>query len=290
MLAGCNNSEQATVQTESVVESNSTPKIKEEKNFTIPLSKTVKLEMIWIEPGTFMMGSPSSELGRFDNETQHEVTLTKGYWLGKYEVTQSQYETVIGRNPSKFKGSDMPVEMVNWNDAKEFCAKLTEIEKKEGRLPEGYEYTLPTEAQWEYACRAGTTTAFNNGKNIPTKEQEIEKSCSNLDEVGWYFFNGKKTHSVGQKQPNAWGLYDMHGNVWEWCLDYCDSNLNDGVVTDTYRDGISDPLCKIGSECVRRGGCWVLFAQGCRSAIRNSDASIYRGNYIGFRVALVPVQ
>ncbi|MBO4715993.1 MAG: formylglycine-generating enzyme family protein, partial [Verrucomicrobia bacterium] len=121
------------------------------KDFTIPLSNTVNLDLIWIEPGTFMMGSPENELGRFDDETQHQVTLTQGYWLGKYKVTQSQYKAVMKANPSEFSGDNNPVECVSWNDAMAFCAKLTEIEKAANRLPVGYEYTLPTEAQWEYA-------------------------------------------------------------------------------------------------------------------------------------------
>ncbi|MBR4250325.1 MAG: SUMF1/EgtB/PvdO family nonheme iron enzyme, partial [Verrucomicrobia bacterium] len=126
LLAGCNNSAQTTVQTESVVESISTPKIKEEKNLTIPLSEKVSLDMIWIEPDSFMMGSPVGELGRDDGETQHRVTLTKGYWLGKYEVTQEQYKAIMGNNPSKFVGDNLPVEQVSWDDAMEFCRKLTD--------------------------------------------------------------------------------------------------------------------------------------------------------------------
>ncbi|MBR5978267.1 MAG: formylglycine-generating enzyme family protein, partial [Verrucomicrobia bacterium] len=203
------------------------------ENITIPLSDTVNLDMIWIEPGTFIMGSPENELGRQSNEIQHQVTLTKGYWLGKYEVTQAQYEAVMGTNPSSewFIGADMPVNEVEWNDAKEFCQKLTEMVKAAGKLPEGYEYALPTEAQWEYACRAGTTTAFNNGTNIPSEEQLWwAQPCSNLDEVGWYCGDSDYTlHPVRQKKPNAWGLYDMHGNVWEWCLDWYGSPLNAGT-------------------------------------------------------------
>ena len=236
------------------------------ENFSTLLPGGVGLDMNWIKLGTFIMGSPSDELGREDDEIQHEVTLTQEYWLGKYEVTQAQYEAIMGTNPSKWKGADLPVEMVSWNDAMVFCAKLTEIEKAAGRLPQGYEYTLPTEAQWEYACRAGTTTALNNGKNLSG-----EWECPEMDEVGWYYDNsGKKTHPVGQKLPNAWGLYDMHGNVWEWCLDWYPG----------YE----------GSNRMVRGGSWCNYAKGCRSANRNSNNPSSSHGSLGFRVPLSAVQ
>ncbi len=209
-------------------------------DFTIPLSGNVNLDMVWIEPGTFLMGSPENELGREDDETQHQVTLTSGYWLGKYEVTQAQYKAVMGID---WKGADLPVEQISWKDATNFCAKLTAIERAAGRLPEGYEYTLPTEAQWEYACRAGTTTALNSGKNLSDKNK-----CPEMDEVGWYWYNGggNNPYPVGQKKPNAWGLYDMHGNVWEWCLDWYGSYPTSSV---------TDPAGpSTGSHRVIRGG------------------------------------
>ena len=245
--------------------------VKEGENCVIPLAKEVKLDMVWIKPGTFMMGSPKDELGRFDNETQHEVTLTKGYWLGKYEVTQEQYKAIMGKNPSEFVGDNLPVEQVSWDEAMEFCKKLTEVEKESGRLPSGYEYTLPTEAQWEYACRARTTTAFNNGTNIPTEDQRWKEPCPNLDPLAWYWYNSNSTtHPVGQKRPNNWGIYDMHGNVWEWCLDWCPG----------------------GSSRVVRGGSWDDYAHAvsCRSANRIDRDPSYNGSNIGFRVALVPVK
>ncbi|MBO4795819.1 MAG: SUMF1/EgtB/PvdO family nonheme iron enzyme, partial [Verrucomicrobia bacterium] len=226
-------------------------------NKTIPLAEDVNLDMIWIEPGTFIMGSPEDELGRDDDEKQHQVTLTRGYWLGKYEVTQAQFEAVMGKNPSSFKGADLPVENVSYVYALAFCKELTEIEKAAGRLPEGYEYTLPTEAQWEYACRAGTTTALNSGKNLSDTEQ-----CPEIDEVGWYLYNsGEKTHPVGQKKPNAWGLYDMHGNVLEWCLDW---------FGDYPTSSVTDPTGpSTGSDRVVRGGGWSYDAGYCRSACRD---------------------
>ncbi|MBO4545268.1 MAG: formylglycine-generating enzyme family protein [Verrucomicrobia bacterium] len=253
------------------------------KNVTIPLAEDVDLDMIWIEPGAFLMGSPEDELGRKNDEVQHQVTLTQGYWLGKYEITQAQYEAVMGENPSYHKGADQPVEKVRWNDAMEFCEKLTAIEREAGRLPDGYEYTLPTEAQWEYACRAGTTTAFNNGTNIPTKEQENKEPCPNLDEVGWYKYNSDETtHPVGLKKPNAWGLYDMHGNVFEWCLDW-KGDYPTSSVTDP--KGVST-----GSERVARGGSLGSGAFSCRSALRYGDFPSMPFSNFGFRVALAPVK
>ena len=222
--------------------------------------------MIWVEPGTFMMGSPQDELGKQGNETYQQVTITQGYWMGKYEVTQAQYEAVMGTNPAGFRGDNNPVEFVSWDDAMEFCAKLTEREQAAGSLPEGYEYTLPTEAQWEYACRAGTTTALNSGKNLSGYNE-----CPEVDEVAWYTYNSNSTtHPVGQKQANAWGLYDMHGNVLEWCLDWYPGYEN--------------------SMRVLRGGSYSSLAFMCRSAYQGGSYPGSRWNYIGFRLALIPIQ
>ncbi len=252
------------------------------ENITISLPGNVAMEMIRIEPGTFMMGSPTDELGRYSFETQHGVILTKGYWLGKFEVTQAQYEAVMGKNPSNFKGADLPVERVSWYDATEFCKKLTEIEKEAGRLPDGYEYTLPTEAQWECACRAGTTTALNSGKNLSDAEE-----CPEVDEVGWYKYNSDdKTHPVGQKQPNAWGLYDMHGNVCEWCKDRYGSYPS-VAVTVTDPTGPDTPAIM---DRIIRGGGWNANASSCRSADRSMGSPAFSWNRCGFRVALAPVQ
>ena len=255
--------------------------VSDNKNFTIPLSDTVSLDMIWIEPGTFMMGSPEDELGRdSEKETLHEVTLTTGYWVGKYEVTQSQYETVMGTNPSHNYGvgDDYPVYYVSWNDAMDFCAKLTATEKAAGRLPVGYEYTLPTEAQWEYACRAGTTTALNNGENL----SDMDK-CPEMDEVGWYGYNSDRTsHPAGEKKPNDWDLYDMHGNVQEWCLDWGEDEYPTSPVVDP-----TGP--EIGYYRVLRGGSRSNRAYACRSAYRTYFGSDYTANNVGFRVALAKV-
>lgn len=177
-----------------------------------PTSHTVasiNMDMIFCPPGTFTMGSPASESGRGTDETQHQVTLTSGFYLGKYEVTQAQYETVIGSNPSSPQGNNRPVERVNWHEAQAFCDQLNSIEQTAGRLPAGWKYALPTEAQWEYACRAGTTTAYSWGNTITPND------------ANWNHGNdANTTMEVGQFSANPWGFYDMHGNVWEWVGDW----------------------------------------------------------------------
>ena len=240
----------------------------------ITLDNGVKIEMVKIDPGTFIMGTSSGELGRDKDETQHQVTLSKAFWLGKFEVTQAQYEAVMGKNPSDFRGSDRPVEKVTWYNAKDFCSKLN---KRYARiLPQGYKFDLPSEAQWEYACRAGENTALNNGKNL-TSETEV---CRNLNDVAWYNKNTRSRHEdVGLKQPNNWGLYDMHGNVREWCRDwlgdYSGSAVDpEGPASGTYR--------------VNRGGCWGIAAKCCRSGSRNYNSPDSFYSDLGFRLALVP--
>lgn len=191
------------------------------------------------------------------------VTLTEPFWLGKTEVTQAQWEALMGSNPSLFKGADLPVEQVSWRDANEFCLKLTERELAAGRLPDGYVYSLPTEAQWEYACRAGTTGDF----------------AGNLDAMGWYGGNsGMQTHPVGRKQANAWGLHDMHGNVSEWCADW-HGEYAGGSMIDPRGPGV-------GELRVVRGGSWVDTPSSCRSGYRHRLTPDIRVHFLGFRVAL----
>ena len=213
-----------------------------------------KLEMNWVKPGTFMMGNKSN---------QHLITFTKGFYLGKYEVTQAQWERVMGNNPSNFKGADRPVEKVSWNDAVEFCKKLTEMEKKAGRVPQGMSYQLPTEAQWEYACRAGTSTMYSWGDTISS-------SNANYDRID----NG--TTTVGKYPANPWGFYDMHGNVWEWCADWY----------STYQRGsVTDPIGPAsGSGRVKRGGSWGSDWTNLLSAERSRYAPSGRNGNRGFRV------
>jgi formylglycine-generating enzyme required for sulfatase activity len=238
------------------------------------ITNSIGMKLVLIPKGTFMMGSPESEEGRKENETQHEVTISKDYYLGVYEVTQAQYEKVIGKNPSHFQGAivgnqnaDLPVEQVSWDDAVEFCKKLSELpeEKKAGRV-----YRLPTEAQWEYACRAGSKTAYS-----------FDDEEGLLLEHGWFNRNSSdRIHTVGLLEPNAWGLYDMHGNVWEWCSDW---------YGDYPKGALSDPTGpKEGYFRVNRGGSWGNEAAFCRSADRYRGLPSYRFDYLGFRVALSP--
>jgi formylglycine-generating enzyme required for sulfatase activity len=228
-------------------------------------------EMVWIRPGAFTMGSPAGEEGRSSDETAHRVTLTRGYWLGKHEVTQSSYKAVMGTNPSAFKrvGLKAPVENVKWVEAREFCVKLTEREKQARRLPTGYEYRLPTEAQWEYACRAGTQTLFGVGDGKSLSSQQAN-------------FNGnlEKTCEVGQYAPNRWGLHDMHGNVWEWCEDGYGDYPAGGVI-DPKGDSTS-------SRRTFRGGGWLDTASYCRAARRYRSGLDHQSSSVGIRVALVP--
>lgn len=253
------------------------PFIVERRDLNLRLAGEVDLHLKWINPGTFLMGSPKGELGRRDGEDQHKVKLTKGYWLGIYPVTQGQWQAVVGDNPSYFKksGLNAPVESVCWEDAVAFCRKLTEMERAAGRLPEGYEYRLPTEAQWEYACRAGSQAALNSGKDLTS----VTGTCSHLNEVGWYGENsGNQTHPVGEKQSNAWWLYDLHGNVFEWCQDW---------YGDYPKKPAIDPTGPAkGQHRVLRGGRWNLGARYCRSACRLNGTPSHRYGYCGFRLSL----
>ncbi len=231
------------------------------------LGNGVTMELLPVAAGSFMMGSNDSDAGS-DEKPVHKVTLTKPFWIGKYEVTQKQYEVVMGKNPSIFKGSNRPVEKVSWNDAMEFCRKLTEKEHASGRLLTGYRYTLPTEAQWEFAARGG-----ENSKGYKYSGSD------NLDSVGWYDNNSRnKTHPVGQKAPNELGLYDMSGNVWEWCSDW---------YGDYTSDSFGDPVGPIsGTFRVFRGGNWLNYSVLCRLADRCGDSPSSSFSTLGFRLCL----
>lgn len=234
-------------------------------------------EMIWIEPGIFVMGSTNDDPDRdADEHPLTVVRLTKRYALGVHEVTQRQFIPVMGYNPSRFKfDPDHPVTNVRWHDAREYCRRLTALERAAGTLPEGYAYRLPTEAEWEYGCRAGSSTRFHYGDD-PDYEY--------LGAYAWYGGNsGVSTQPVMTRLPNAWGLHGMHGNVHEWCLDRYDY-LPGGYVEDPLASPIEVDLHII------RGGSWMEQAKDCRTSDRHRNwFSSYVGN-LGFRVALAEVE
>ena len=259
------------------------------------VTNSVGTKLVLIQSGRFTMGSQTSEEGSKEHETLHKVELTQPYYLGTTEVTENQWAQVMGpsmitemveerdpktkrfirkiekQSPNPMLGSQLPKTSVSWEEAVKFCQRLSELpeEKKEGRT-----YRLPTEAEWEYACRAGTSTAYSFGDR-----------ATSLGDYAWFVVNSKRNnirtrYPVGTKKPNAWGLYDMHGNVWEWCSDWY-GPYPEGFVTDP--QGPSK-----GSVHVRRGGSWDCLAVDCRSAFRFGVDQYYRDNDFGFRIALSP--
>jgi formylglycine-generating enzyme required for sulfatase activity len=226
------------------------------------------LNMVAIQPGTFQMGSA---VGYRNEQPVHAVTITMPFWIGAHEVTQAQFQAVMGSNPSYWLGSQRPVEQVSWYSAMAYCAALTATEAGAGRIPAGYQYRLPTEAEWEYCCRAGTTSEWSTGWSIGASQANINYS------VG-------QTIGVGNYAPNPWGIFDMHGNVLEWCLDSWDGSENYPL------SAVSDPYVSSGPVRVARGGSWSLTADSCRSSSRVSrNPGLTINNVVGFRVILGPI-
>jgi formylglycine-generating enzyme required for sulfatase activity len=244
------------------------------------------IKLCWCPPGKFTMGSPRTEPKRRADENQVEVTLTKGFWAGKYEVTQGQWKRVVGAFPKEQpagEGDDFPVVWVNYAEAEAFCRKLTEQARKSGQLPEGWEFRLPTEAQWEYACRAGTTTATSFGDRLSSKQANFQGKPYNGAEDGPSL---KRAAKVGSYPANAWGLHDMHGNVVEWCRDWYHRKLPGGKDPDLSskrgtmnRDGTFSRS--------RRGSAWSDNGWASRSALRQRYEPERRADHIGFRVVAV---
>jgi formylglycine-generating enzyme required for sulfatase activity len=234
------------------------------------------------------MGSPPDEPERRPGEDQVEVTLTRGYWMGKYEVTQGQWKRVIGDFPGELtagEGNDFPVYTVNFAEAQKFCQKLTEQSRASDDLPEAWEFRLPTEAQWEYACRAGTTTATSLGQRLSSKQANFQGKPYNGAEEGPSL---QRTAPVGSYPANPWGLHDVHGNVFEWCRDWHHARLPGGVDPDLYSAGTTALVSETGSVSrVRRGGCWADEGWPCRSAFRVRFEPERRSDHIGFRIAVV---
>ena len=241
------------------------------------------LKLRWCPAGRFRMGSPPTEPGRRSDEGPVDVTLSRGFWIGQYEVTQSQWRRVMGAIAREFdagKGDEVPVYWISFVEAEEFCRRLTEAAAQE--LPAGWEFRLPTEAQWEYACRAGTTSAFAFGDSL-------EKTAANFGRpfrgAPPGYPDGSAT-PVGAYPPNAWGIHDMHGNQWEWCRDYFHWQILGGIDPDR-RDEPGNQNRDGSHSRVRRGGGWPEQARFCRSAARLPFEPERRSNHIGFRVVLV---
>lgn len=230
------------------------------------------------------MGSAAFETGRRDDEEQVDVTISKGFWLGKYEVTQGEWRRFVGElhgTQLVGRGDDFPVYWVSWFDAVEFCRKLTEQSRNAGVLSSGLEFDLPTEAQWEYACRAGTTTAFSFGEELTQQQANFGRWKEGEDESPT-----PSAERVGRYPANAWGLHDMHGNEFEWCRDWYHRRLPGGVDPDLSE--VKGDRNRDGTYSrVRRGGAWTDEAWACRSAFRLRFEPERSANHIGFRVALV---
>jgi formylglycine-generating enzyme required for sulfatase activity len=233
--------------------------LKKEAEEKADLGKGVNLEMVLVPAGKFVMGSPKSEKGRNEEEKQHEVTITNPFYMGKYEVTQEQWEAVMWNNPSIIKGAMLPVTDVSWEDCQEFINKLNATTNGG--------YRLPTEAEWEYACRAGTITAYSVGNSLTKNDANI---------------NGDSIKAVGSYRPNAFGLYDMHGNVWEWCNDWYYGYLHASEVMDPAG-------AATGKGHVLRGGSFNYNASETRSSNRLNGFSLTSRSYnFGFRLAKTP--
>ena len=238
--------------------------------------------MVSIPAGSFSMGSNAGPgapyFAQVGEQPVHMVTITQDFWMGATEITQEEYQAFMGTTPSYFQGSDFPVEQVSWDDAREYCALLTTQQSAAGLIPGGFEYRLPTEAEWEYSCRAGTTTEFNVGAGLFCGQARFGYSHHSNT-----FCPLMLTVAVGSHAPNAWGLYDMHGNVFEWCLDDLD-NYTDAPQIDPFVSGTLFPMYP-----VIRGGAWLADSDFCRSATRLSAAPSGRHSSLGFRVVLAPV-
>ncbi len=248
------------------------------------------ITLCWCPPGRFTMGSPPGEPERRPGENQVDVTLSRGFWMGKYEATQGQWKRVMIQLPGALTaelpaGDDFPVGNVNFPEAEAFCQKLTELGRRSGSLPEGWEFRLPTEAQWEYACRAGTTTATSFGDKLSSTQANFKGKPYNGAAEGPSL---NRAATIGSYPSNAWGLHDMHGNIYEWCRDWYHSRLPGGMDPDLYSAKASATRSEHGDiSRVRRGGCWADEGWPCRTAFRLRFEPQRRYDHIGFRVVAV---
>jgi len=248
------------------------------------------IKLCWCPSGTFTMGSPATESERRPGEDRVNVTLTRGFWMAKYEATQGQWKRVMGKLPGELtaelpEGDDFPVGNVNFAEVEAFCRKLTELGHQSGTLPKDWEFRLPTEAQWEYACRAGTTTATSFGETLSSKQANFKGKPFNGAELGPSLNRAAK---VGSYPANPWGLHDMHGNIYEWCRDWYHSRLPGGTDPDLHSAKDSATKSEHGDVSrSRRGGCWADEGWPCRSAFRLRFEPERRYDHIGFRVVAV---
>ncbi|MGH9218031.1 MAG: formylglycine-generating enzyme family protein [Vicinamibacterales bacterium] len=254
--------------------------------------KVDAMDLCWCPPGRFVMGSPRSEPERRPGEDQVEVTLTRGFWMAKFEATQGLWKRVAGELPGPLTkelpaGDDLPVGNVNFPETEDFCRRLTERGRKSGELPNGWEFRLPTEAQWEYACRAGTTAATSFGDSLSSRQANFKGKPYNGAEPGPSL---NRAAPVGSYPANPWGLHDMHGNTFEWCRDWYHSRLPGGADPDLYAARDTAQRSEHGDiSRVRRGGCWSDEGWPCRSAFRVRFEPERRYDHIGFRVVIVEV-
>ena len=248
------------------------------------------IDLCWCPPGRFVMGSPRSEPERRPGEDQVEVTLTRGFWMAKYETTQGLWQRVAGALPGPLTkelpaGDDLPVGNVNFAETEDFCRRLTERSRKSGELPDDWEFRLPTEAQWEYACRAGTTTATSFGDSLSSTQANFKGKPYNGGKPGPSL---NRAAPVGSYPANPWGLHDMHGNTFEWCRDWYHARLPGGTDPDLYAARATAQPSEHGDiSRVRRGGCWSDEGWPCRSAFRVRFEPERRYDHIGFRVVVV---
>lgn len=247
----------------------------------------------WCPAGKFTMGSPPGEVERRANEAQVEVTLTRGFWMAKYETTQGQWKKLLGKLPGPLtaelpEGDDYPVGNVNFGEAEAFCKKLTEAGRKSKTLPDDWEIRLPTEAQWEYACRAGTSSATSFGPSLGNKQANFKGTPYEGGEPAPA--TGKAT-KVGRYPANPWGLHDMHGNTFEWCRDWFHDRLPGGTDPDLYEAQATATKNRTGDYSrARRGGAWCDDGWSCRSAFRLRFEPGRKYDHIGFRVVVVRIK
>ena len=252
--------------------------------------KVAGVTLCWCPPGRFTMGSPPGEPERRPGEDQVEVVLSKGFWMARYEATQGDWKRAVGELPGELtaelpEGDDFPVGNVNFAETEVFCRELTKLGHESGELPKDWEFRLPTEAQWEYACRAGTTTATSFGDKLSSKQANFKGKPYNGAEEGPSLSRAAK---VGSYPANAWGLHDMHGNIYEWCRDWYHGKLPGGTDPDLYAAMSSATKSEHGEiSRSRRGGCWADEGWPCRTAFRLRFEPERRYDHIGFRVVAV---